>query len=46
MIGSMRETNLIAPLVGGTLMATVLLGVSACAALPFSHRTARGRRDL
>ena len=36
MIGSMRETNLIAPLVGGTLMATVLLGVSACAALPFS----------
>ena len=36
MIGSMRETNLIAPLVGGTLMATVLLGVSACTALPFS----------
>ena len=36
MIGSKRETNLIAPLVGGTLMATVLLGVSACAALPFS----------
>ena len=35
MIGSMRETNLIAPLVGGTLMATVLLSVSACTEFSF-----------
>ena len=37
MIGSMRETSLITPLMGGALMATMLLGVSACVGLPFSH---------
>ena len=36
MIRCIRETGLAAPLAGGALMATVLLGVSACAGLPFS----------
>ena len=36
MIGCIRETRLIAPPAGGTLMATVLLGISACGGLPFS----------
>ena len=35
MIGSIRETGLVAPLMGGALMASVLVGVSACAELPF-----------
>ena len=36
MIGCIRETRLVAPVTGGALMATVLLGISACAGLPFS----------
>ena len=31
----LRKTSLFAPLVGGALMASVLVGVSACAVLPF-----------
>ena len=36
MIRCIRETGLAAPLAGSALMATVLLGISACAGLPFS----------
>jgi len=36
MIGCIRETGLVAPLAGSALMATVLVGISACAGLPFS----------
>ena len=36
MIGCIREAGLVAPLAGGALMATVLLGISACTGLPFS----------
>ena len=35
MIGCIRATGLVAPLMGGALMASVLVGVSACAELPF-----------
>lgn len=36
MIGCIRRTELVAPLMGSALMAAVLAGVSACAELPFS----------
>ena len=36
MIGCIREARVVEPLAGGALMATVLLGISACAGLPFS----------
>ena len=36
MIRCIRETGLIAPLAGGALMATVLVGISACGELSFS----------
>ena len=36
MIGCIRETRLVSSIAGGALMATVLLGISACAGLPFS----------
>ena len=36
MIGCIRKAGLAAPLSGGAMMATVLLGISACAGLPFS----------
>ena len=44
MIGCIRETGPVAPLAGGALLATVLVGLSACGSLPFSlHEEAAAR---